>query len=76
MVLTIWKDTRGWEYKVMTDLSGKFRARYHKAGSNPMTGWKSCRNFEPKETLGEAQIELNRWAKKKGMQIVCRFDEA
>ena len=76
MVHTIWKDTRGWEYKVMTDLSGKFRARYHKAGGNPETGWKSCRGFEPKETELEAQTDLNLWAKKKGMQIVCRFDEA
>ena len=25
MVFTIWKDPRGWEYKVMTDLSAKLR---------------------------------------------------
>ena len=64
----MWVDKRGWQYKVMPDLAGRFRARYHKPDKQAVSrGWKSCKNFFPRDTEAEAQADLDAWAQDKGM---------
>lgn len=72
MVITVYKDDRGWAYKVMPDLAGNYRARYNKPGTNR---WKSCLNFKPKANCYEAADDLKAWAEQKGFKIFCRYEE-
>ncbi|MBR2214389.1 MAG: hypothetical protein IJ849_01365 [Selenomonadaceae bacterium] len=68
--MKIYEDKRGWRYKVMPDLAGRFRTRYHKPDKKADAGWKSCNNFKPHKTEAEAQADLDTWAKVKGLKEV------
>lgn len=65
---TVYEDSRGWKYKVMEDLAGKFCPRYQKPGK---AGWKTCHHgFGHVESREESEAALAAWAKKKGMKVV------
>lgn len=70
----MWEDYRGWNYKVMRDLAGNFRARYQKPGHEPNVGWKSCKQFNPRKTFIEAQMDLNDYAKAKNFKVACKWE--
>ena len=70
IVLAVYVDRRGWTYKVMPDLAGKYAPRYHKPESAPEVGWKTCKAFTHRDNLEEAERDLKAWAMKKGMTAV------
>ena len=63
----IYEDSRGWKYKVMEDLAGKFCPRYQKPGKN---SWKTCHGFSHVENREKSEAALAAWAEKKGMKVV------
>ena len=66
-MLAVYVDRRGWKYKVMPDLAGKYAPRYHKPESAPEVGWKICKAFTHRDSLKESERDLKAWAMKKGM---------
>ena len=70
MIPKIYEDERGWQYKVMEDLAGKFCPRYHKPSSPPDSGWKTCHGFDHVTERDVAEVLLGEWARKKGMKVV------
>lgn len=66
----IYEDRRGWRYKVMPDLAGKFCPRFHKPESGPDVGWKTCKSFQHRNTREESELDLEGWAMRKGMNVV------
>lgn len=68
--MTVYEDRRGYRYKVMQDLSGRYCPRGHSPDRGPEVGWKTCKAFTPRETREEAERDLDAWAMRKGMAIV------
>ena len=65
----IYRDKRGWLYKVMPGLGGDtFKARYHKPEYPPETAWKCVTVLPWRATEEEAQADLDIMAGKKGWQ--------
>ena len=62
---SIYKDARGWQYKVMKNKDGLFQPYYRKPSENK---WKPCKNFKARVVDGSAQIDLDEWVVKKGMR--------
>lgn len=69
----VYEDRRGWQYRVMPDLAGKFCPRYHKPESKPDVGWKTCKAFSHRDTPEEAEMDLQAWAFRKGMKVVGNY---
>jgi len=63
----VYIDNRGWKYKVMEDLAGRFCPRYQKPGK---TSWKTCHGFGHVGVREESEAALAAWAEKKGMKVV------
>lgn len=62
----VYRDSRGWTYKVMPGLGGdSFKARYKKPGKG---GWKCCSVLPWRDNEADAQADLDAWAKAKGMK--------
>ena len=70
--MAIYEDRRGWRYKVMPDLAGKYCPRFHKPESGPDVGWKICKAFLHRDTKEEAEADLRAWAARKRMSVVDR----
>ena len=70
MIAHVYEDERGWQYKVMEDLAGKFCPRYHKPSSPPDSGWKCCQNFDHVVERDVAEVQLSMWAREKGMVVI------
>ena len=68
--MTVYEDRRGWRYRVMMDLAGKYCPRFHKPESAPEVGWKCCKAFSHRDTREEAERDLDGWAMRKGMTVV------
>ena len=66
MILHVYEDERGWQYKVMEDLAGKFCPRYHKPSSPPESGWKCCKNFDHEVERDVAEVKLGAHAREHG----------
>ena len=69
--MKIYKDHRGWKYKVMPGISGTtFKGRYQKPdASGPNVGWKGMRQLPWRKTAKEAQADLDRLAEKNGWEV-------
>ncbi|MBR4695483.1 MAG: hypothetical protein IKO94_05320, partial [Selenomonadaceae bacterium] len=66
----IYKDSRGWLYKVMPGLGeGCFKARYHKPERAKDTGGKCMASMPWRETFEDAQKDLDELAAKKKWSI-------
>lgn len=66
MIPRVYRDSRGWVYKVMGGIGeGTFKARYKKPNKG---GWKCCSALAWRSTFEEAQADLDAWAKAKGMK--------
>lgn len=60
-------DKRNWTYFVRVGLGGnQYKGFYHKPGTNP--DGHACRNLPWRDTLEEAQSDLDALAMKKGWQ--------
>lgn len=61
---TIYKDRRGWEYKVDGGIGGDaYKGRYKKPGT---LSWKCMRALPWRKTQEEAQADLDLYAEAKG----------
>lgn len=61
---TIYKDSRGWEYKVDGGIGGDaYKGRYKKPGT---LSWKCMRALPWRKTREEAQADLDLYADAKG----------
>ena len=64
---TIYRDARGWLFKVMPGLGGDtFKARYHKPEYPADKSWKCVTTLPWRGSAEEAQADLDCMAKKKG----------
>lgn len=64
-------DSRGWKYKVMSGIGDHtYKARYQKPDKKGTTGWKCLRLLEWCDHFDDAQSDLNRYAKKKGWEVI------
>lgn len=64
---TIYRDSRGWLYKVMPGLGGNtFKARYHKPGYPQEKAWKCVTTLPWRGSMEEAQADLDQLARAKG----------
>jgi len=73
MVITVYEDYRGWRYKVMRGLGEKtYKARYHKPDSPENSNWKCVGSLPWRDTEADAQVDLDKWAKEKGMKEVMQ----
>lgn len=71
MTLRVYEDHRGWLYKVLPGLADNtYKARYHHPSHSPDTGWKCVRVLPWRESVAEAQEDLDRWATQHGMRKV------
>jgi len=62
----VYIDKRGWRFKVMPGLGeNQYKARYKRPDKN---GWKCCAQLQWRDTVAEAQSDLDAWAKAKGMK--------
>ncbi len=66
----VYEDRRGYQYKVMQDLKGRYCPRSHSPDRGPDVGWRTCKMFTPRETREESERDLEGWALRKGMSIV------
>lgn len=62
----IYKDSRGWEYKVAAGIGeDTYKGRYKKPGT---LTWKCMRALPWRKTRKEAQADLDLYAEKKGWE--------
>lgn len=65
----IYRDSRGWLYRVMPGLGGDtFKARYHKPEYPPEKAWKCVTTLPWRGSAEEAQADLDQLARNKGWQ--------
>lgn len=71
MKAKVYEDHRGWRYKVMQGLGeSNFKARYHRPEYKKGSGWRCVTVLPWRESVSEAQADLDKWAVKKGMKEV------
>lgn len=70
--MKVYKDRRGWKYQVMAGMNcTNWKGRYQKPGaSGPSVGWKGMRQLPWRNTLKEAQEDLDRLAEENGWEVV------
>lgn len=61
-------DKRGWTYRVMQGLGNVYKARYHRPEFKKGTGWKCVGVLPWRNTMEEAQADLDEYAKKHKMK--------
>lgn len=71
--ITVWEDKNNRSYKVIQEY-GKYRVCYLESGDDNYI-WKPCKNFKPKDTFREANLELKNWAKKNNMRVLGNFED-
>lgn len=60
-------DSRGWKYQVMAGIAmDTYKARYQKDEKHGGTGWHCIRTLPWRNTMDEAQADLDQLAEKKG----------
>ncbi len=65
---TVYKDARGWLYKVMPGIGGNcYKARYQKPG---LSGWKTCKALPWRKTEKAAQSDLDDMAMRKRFFLI------
>lgn len=65
---SVYQDSRGWKYKVMTGLGGDtFKARYCKPRKD---GYHCCRQFDWQSSFDDAQVDLDVYAQQHGWRRI------
>lgn len=68
MVRKMYEDKRGWQYLVFSGIGGNtYKARYRQPGK---TSWKCVARLPWRDTIAEAQEDLDRMAERKGWREV------
>ena len=63
-------DDRGWKYKVMGGIGGKYKIRFQTDRQSGDVGWKGYPVIPWRDTLEDAEADLEDQAKKRGWKLV------
>ena len=70
MKAKVYKDERGWKYRVMPGIGGgAYKARYQKTDHTGDYGWKGVQRMKWWPTFEDAQSELDKKAAEKGWTL-------